>query len=1488
MRTGIFISTITASLLLVGCGGGGTSSNTVAGANSTVGQGYYVDAAVAGVNYQCGSQTGVTDESGAFLFDKNQNCTFKLGDVVLREINATSLEHNVTILEDNTQVAQLLQTLDRDGNASNGIDIIEETHEVLKEQNITKVPKNIALLIAIKDKLKEKAPTKYKGEVISEQEVLAHLDETRTKLKDEGKKTQYDVESEQEDESVNDNENNSELTRADIPNQNGNRTEIEQSETDNQNSNNGATERADVSNQNRNNNEAERPNLSNRNGNSDETQQLDTPKQNNNRITRPNLPNQNGNHGVTTRVIKNLPTFKQPKEKNIANNEVIITFKKGMKNSEAFKRLLEQRLGENRPNIKMYNMMEMGHLHSQNHDTKSLEEILKSPEFAPYVEDVAPNTIMHLATTNDTNYNALWAIENRAQTVNGTIGTADADMDVTEAWAKTTGTQDVVVAVLDTGIDYTHSDLRENMWQGNVNHGYDFAADNTGANDDNPMPDLPYDVNGHFHGTHVAGIIGAVANNNEGISGVAQHVSIMALKVFRPDGNGYTSDILEALDYVSQKIDEGENIVAINASYGATEGSQNDLVNSVIKQLGAKGVLFCAAAGNEASNNDVTPTYPANYDAENIIAVGASDQNDNLASFSNYGANSVDVVAPGTNILSTYPDNQYAYLQGTSMATPQVAGEVALIASYYPNSTVAERKAMILNGVDVKSALNAKVATNGRVNINLALGEKDVVVTNHAPVATNDNYDTLFETAKVVNVLENDSDVDNDELTIVNFTQPNNGKVELDNQSLLYTPNDAFSGVDNFEYTISDGELNATATVTVKVKEEPVNTAPIANDDEVKTAFETAVTFDVLANDSDAENSELSIKSFTETANGSLILNNGKFTYTPQTGFSGEDGFKYVVTDGIDDTTGNVKIVVAKKVIVDDNNGSNNNGEDNNSSDDNQNDNNVTTPHFPDFPDMEHNITRPDFPRMDNNRTRPDFPDMEHNMTRPDFPRMDNNRTRPDFPDIGGDNQQDNNKDNPDVDSTTFTKALAIPALAPYKMVEGYKVFDLDINESTTEFFDGVQTKTLGINANILGQTIRIHNGDDVKLVYHNNLDEPTTMHGHGMHVPAIMDGGPINKIQPHTSWTAQYTVNQEACTNWYHPHLMGKTVEQVYHGLAGVIIIDDDLSDALDLPKTYGVDDIPVVLQDKFFDENGQIDYSPSRMQIMRGYTGGYMLANGVINPHLDVPAKKVRFRLLNGSNGSLYRLEFTDKHEFYQIATDNSFLEEPVKMTQVVLTPGERAEIVVDFSNDLNKSFVLKDLTLGKEIMKINVNKLATTHNQLPTKLTTLEKLNPANAVRTRKFVLGMNQGHMTINGKSMDMMRIDELVPENDVEIWEITNMMGMEHNFHIHATHFLPLERNGSPANLTPAEHGYKDVIRLAGKDNVKVIVKMTDFPDEKTGYMYHCHFLEHEDDGMMGQFAITTGKVAVNVGGTTSNGMNRGGNNNQNRNRRGRP
>lgn len=460
-----------------------------------------------------------------------------------------------------------------------------------------------------------------------------------------------------------------------------------------------------------------------------------------------------------------------------------------------------------------------------------------------------------------------------------------------------------------------------------------------------------------------------------------------------------------------------------------------------------------------------------------------------------------------------------------------------------------------------------------------------------------------------------------------------------------------------------------------------------------------------------------------------------------------------------------------------------------------------------------------------------------------------------------------------------YSKVLAIPTLAPYSMLDGYKVFNMNIQESTTEFFDGIATKTYGVNSNILGQTIRVHRGDEVKIIYTNSLKESTNIHGHGMHVPATMDGV-LNTIKPNSSWTAQYSVDQKASTNWYHPHFMDKTAKHVYMGLAGLILIDDDESDVLDLPKAYGVDDIPLILQDKRFDADKQIDYSPTQREVKRGYKSDTMLVNGVINPFVDVSAKQIRFRLLNASNARVYNLEFSDKRAFKQIATDNSFLEEAIELNSLMLTPGERAEIVVDFNTDLNKSFILKDTNSNLEIMKINVNSVATTHNSLPTTLTSQIKYDSKDSVRTRKFLLGMSRGddgqmHMSINGKTMDMARIDEVVPVNEVEIWEITNTMPMEHNFHIHSTHFYPLERNGKADNILASEKGYKDTIRLAPRSTVKVIVKMTDFPDDNNAYMYHCHFLEHEDDGMMGQFIITTGEAKINVDGKESEMSNRG-------------
>ncbi len=449
------------------------------------------------------------------------------------------------------------------------------------------------------------------------------------------------------------------------------------------------------------------------------------------------------------------------------------------------------------------------------------------------------------------------------------------------------------------------------------------------------------------------------------------------------------------------------------------------------------------------------------------------------------------------------------------------------------------------------------------------------------------------------------------------------------------------------------------------------------------------------------------------------------------------------------------------------------------------------------------------------------------------------------------------------LSGSMFAGTLPIPALAPYTMVNGVKTFNMNINQSTTQFFSGVNTRTYGINSNVLGQTIRIHDGDRVQIKYKNNLSEATTMHGHGMHIPAIMDGGPKNKIQPGKTWTASYTVKQPASTNWYHPHLMGTTGRHVYMGLAGMIIIDDDTSDALALPKTYGVDDIPLIIQDKRFTASRQINYAPTRMEVMRGYTSRTMMINASINPTLNVKDKQIRFRVLNGSNSSLYNLQFSDGRSFKQIATDGGFLEKPVNLNSLLLSPGERAEIVVNFSGDLGNSVTLRETRNNINIMRININSTSVGVTSIPSTLKTLEKYRASDAVRTRSFLLntvgGGMMGKMAINGKSFNLDRIDNVIPVNDIEIWNIRNTMNLEHNFHIHAIHFMILERNGSSANVAANEKGYKDVVRIPPNSSVKLIIKMKDYIDPANGYMYHCHFLEHEDDGMMGQFTVIQNK-----------------------------
>lgn len=364
----------------------------------------------------------------------------------------------------------------------------------------------------------------------------------------------------------------------------------------------------------------------------------------------------------------------------------------------------------------------------------------------PAVEYAEPNYFVKMdAIPNDTYFNRQWSLYNTGTFAGGTAG---ADIKAVEAWDIKTGDSGIVVAILDTGIDYTHEDLINNIWrnpgESSCNDGVD--SDGNGYIDDcigwdfttcsqfNPDPPYncitpkprdndPMDDNGH--GTHVAGIIGARGNNARGIAGVMWNVKLMPLKVLNMSGEGAYADLIAGIDYAVTMKWRGVNIKVLNASLGGYAFSQ--ALYEAIDRARNADILFVAAAGNDGVNTDMEPHYPASFNLPNIISVAATDQNDRRASFSNFGTNTVHVGAPGVYILSTVPNNGYEemeFLLGTSMATPHVSGIAGLLSSYYTNFNYYQIRQTIFRYVDVKDpsfGLSGWVATGGRVNAYRAL-----------------------------------------------------------------------------------------------------------------------------------------------------------------------------------------------------------------------------------------------------------------------------------------------------------------------------------------------------------------------------------------------------------------------------------------------------------------------------------------------------------------------------------------------------------------------------------------------------------------------------------------------------------------------------------------------------------------------------------------------------------------------------------------------
>jgi FtsP/CotA-like multicopper oxidase with cupredoxin domain len=436
-----------------------------------------------------------------------------------------------------------------------------------------------------------------------------------------------------------------------------------------------------------------------------------------------------------------------------------------------------------------------------------------------------------------------------------------------------------------------------------------------------------------------------------------------------------------------------------------------------------------------------------------------------------------------------------------------------------------------------------------------------------------------------------------------------------------------------------------------------------------------------------------------------------------------------------------------------------------------------------------------------------------------------------------------------------FDQELAIPPLAESEVTaDGTRVFELTAQEGTTELLPGKPTTTWGFNGSYLGPTLRAERGEDVEVRVENELDETTSVHWHGMHLPAEADGGPHQPVEPGDTWTPSWTIDQPAATLWYHPHPHGATEEHVNRGLAGMFIVDDpDSPVAGRLPHEYGVDDVPVIVQDKRLDGTGEVQ---------PGGLGDHVLVNGSYGPYFDVTTERVRLRLLNASVARVFDFGFSDDREYSMIGSDGGLLPSPVTTDRVRLSPGERAEVVVtltpgedvvlrSYAPDLEANALVERFNGGQDefdVLQLRAADRLRPSPELPGTLAPAPDLDVSEA-RTRTFAMAGRQ----INGNQMDMSRIDETVELGTTEVWEVRNLDGEPHNFHVHDVQFHVL--SVGDAGPGPQLSGWKDTVYLPPGGSVRLALRFTDYADPDTPYMYHCHLLQHEDAGMMGQFVV---------------------------------
>ncbi|WP_206453903.1 multicopper oxidase family protein [Aurantimonas marina] len=429
----------------------------------------------------------------------------------------------------------------------------------------------------------------------------------------------------------------------------------------------------------------------------------------------------------------------------------------------------------------------------------------------------------------------------------------------------------------------------------------------------------------------------------------------------------------------------------------------------------------------------------------------------------------------------------------------------------------------------------------------------------------------------------------------------------------------------------------------------------------------------------------------------------------------------------------------------------------------------------------------------------------------------------------------------------------------------------LEAKAGATVFAGGAPSSTMGFNQSYLGPTVLLRRGTIPPVRVENGVDVPITLHWHGLTVPSSADGGPGTEIAPGAGRDVELPIRQPAATHWYHTHVHGRTAPDVYAGLAGAVILQDDDEAGIELPRTYGVDDFVLILQDKRFDGSGRAVYEPGIMDIMHGFRGDAVLVNGQLRPIAKAPRGLVRLRLINAATSSPFDLSLESGRPLVLIGVDQGLLDAPIEVDRVLLAPGERIELLVDLGQGEERLMAASQSSsmgmMGGNAGSAVLLTLAPDDGReaavtsIPQRLPTSSAVAIAATGTRRRFVLDEGMGPMnmvrglvggspvmTINSKRYEIDRIDFSTPVGAKEHWTIAANQ-MAHPFHVHGAKFQVLKNGGREPR--PEERGWKDTVLVNGEAELAVSIDAE--TSEGLPFVFHCHILEHEDAGMMGQF-----------------------------------